>query len=134
MKVLIDSDVLLDIALDRQPFSIHSEQALNKLLLAGIELYVTPVIIADVIYILSKHCGSTIAKQFVIRVLGFSKMLPITISGILKSFEQNHTDLEDGIQIVAAEDEKMDMILTRNLKDYKLSKLVVKTPEQLLVS
>ncbi|MCB0736584.1 MAG: PIN domain-containing protein [Bacteroidetes bacterium] len=134
MKVLIDSEVLLDIALDRQPFSIHSEQAINELLLAGIELHVTLVIIANVIYILSKHCGSTIAKQFVFRVLGFCKMLPIKSSGILKSFEQNHNDLEDGIQIVAAEDGKMDLILTRNLRNYKLSKLAFRTPEQLLAS
>lgn len=134
MKVLIDSDVLLDIAYAREPHFDLSKKAYARLLNSKAQAYVTPLILGNMVYLITKYRDKEIAKQFIKLVLKNAEVLDCGKAVFLKAFEKNYRDLEDGIQIEAAKQAKVDLIITRNLRDYRNDEIPVKTPEQYLSS
>lgn len=129
-KVLIDSDVLLDVFFDRQPFSKFAEMVLIKCENKQLQGFVTPVIISNVYYLLKK--GSTHEKVIkkITQLLSIIDVLIIDKQIILKALNSDFKDFEDALQNYAAENAlQIDLILTRNIKDYKNSKIAVMTPE-----
>ena len=134
MKILIDSDVLLDIAFAREPHFDLSKKAYARLLNSKSQAYVTPLILGNMLYLISKFRDKEIAKQFIKLVLKNAEVLESGKTVFLKAFEKKYRDLEDGIQIEAAIQDKVDLIITRNLRDYQNDEIPVKTPEQYLAS
>ena len=134
MKILIDSDVLLDIAFAREPHFDLSKKAYAMLLNSNAQPFITPLILGNLIYLISKYRDKEVAKQFIKLVLKNAEVLESGKSVFLKAFEKNYRDLEDGIQIEAAKQAKIDLIITRNLRDYQNDQILVKTPEQYLAS
>jgi predicted nucleic acid-binding protein len=134
MKILIDSDVLLDIALERQAFVDDSEQAVSKALRMRFELYFTSIALANSIYLITKYKSQADAIAFILAVLEFGSVIDANTEAFKNALNNNYRDLEDGIQIEAAKQAKVDLIITRNLRDYQNDQIPVKTPEQYLAS
>jgi predicted nucleic acid-binding protein len=129
-KVLIDTDVLLDFFLDREPFSHNAARILSLCEKKEILGFATPVIISNVYYLLSQK-----AKQE--KVLDKLKDLLLIIdkNSILVALNSEFKYFEDAMQNYAAElNGNIDLIITRNTKDYKKSQLAVLHPEEFLKS
>jgi predicted nucleic acid-binding protein len=129
-KVLIDTDVVLDFFFERQPFCDAAAQVFSLCELKRIHGYITPVIFSNVYYLL----GQTAPHQKVVtklnQLLLITDILIIDKNVLLTALASKFNDLEDAIQHYAALKAKnIDVILTRNIKDYKKSEIGVLTPE-----
>ena len=132
-KVLIDTDVILDFFFDREPFSENAAKILSlceKKVIAG---FVTPVIISNVYYLLSQKAKQEKVIEKLKVLLSIIDVLIIDKNSILVALNSDFKDFEDALQNYAAElNGEINLIVTRNTKDYKKSELGVMNPEELL--
>jgi len=128
-RVLLDSDVILDLFLDRKPFSDFSVEVLFLCESGKIDGYVTPVIVSNCYYILRKSAKHSAVIQKLKQLLSIVNVLAMDSQSVLKSLDSDFSDFEDALQNYSAELSGLNAILTRNIKDYKNSKLAILTPE-----
>lgn len=134
-KILIDTDVILDFFLDREPFSENAAKILTLCESKQIKGFITPVIISNVYYLLSQKGKQERVIDKLKNLLLIVDVLIMNKNSILVALNSNFKDFEDALQNYAAEiDGEIDLIITRNTKDLKKSKLVVMHPEEFLKS
>lgn len=128
-NVLIDTDVVLDLFLDIEPFSEHAATILSMCEKNEIAGFVTPVIISNVYYILSQENKQEKVLDKLKNLLLIIDVLIIDKTTILVALNSNFKDFEDALQNYAAElNGTIDLIITRNTKDYKKSQIGVMNP------
>jgi predicted nucleic acid-binding protein len=129
-KVLIDTDVILDFFFDRQPFSDHAAIVLSYCEMNKIEGYITPVILSNEYYLLRKTAKHELVIDKLRQLMTILNVLVIDKNSIIQAMNSGFKDFEDALQNFAAESaDNISVILTRNTKDFKNSKLGVMTPE-----
>lgn len=134
-SVLIDTDVLLDFYLDRKPFSDDSLQLLLKCEQKQFRAFITPVIVANTYYILRRHATHHYVIERLQVLLNTIHVLAIDQKQVLAALESKFTDFEDALQYFSAvNSNKIDAIITRNIKDFKKSALPVFTPNEFLAT
>ena len=133
-RVLIDTDVILDLFLEREPFLSNAEQ----ILLNGKQNYyrccITATILLNVFYVVRKYRGLEIALQS-IRMLLFNKdfqILSVDRKTLIAALDFGMKDFEDAVQASAAHLEKINLIVTRNLRDFDYSPVRAVSPEEFL--
>ncbi len=134
-KILIDTDVILDFFYDRQPFSEFSATILSWSEKEKIEGFITPVICSNVYYLLrqtAKH-GKVVEKLAqLLTIVDVIQMDRLVVKSALTS---GFHDFEDALQHFAAiQQGDINVILTRNIKDFKKSNIGVMTPENYINS
>ena len=134
-SVLIVTDVLLDFYLDRKPFSDDSLQLLLKCEQKQFRAYITPVIVANTYYILRRHATHHYVIERLQILLNTIHILAMGHKQVLAALESKFTDFEDALQYFSAvKSNKIDAIITRNIKDFKKSALPVFTPNEFLAT
>jgi predicted nucleic acid-binding protein len=134
-SVLIDTDVLLDFYLDRKPFSEDSLQLLLKCEQKQCRAFITPVIVANTYYILRRHATHHYVVERLQILLSTISVLAMDQKQVLAALESKFTDFEDALQYFSAgNSNKIDAIITRNIKDFKKSALPVFTPQEYLAT
>ena len=134
-SVLIDTDVLLDFYLDRKPFSEDSLQLLLKCEQKQFRAFITPVIVANTYYILQRHATHLYVVERLQILLDTISVLAMDQKQVLAALESKFTDFEDALQYFSAvNSNKIDAIITRNIKDFKKSALPVFTPQEYLAT
>jgi len=132
-KVFIDSDVILDHFFKRQPFCESATKLLDLCANKKIDGYTTPLVIANVYYVLRKEIGAQELKDKLKSLLNFLEVISMNKNIILKALNSDFKDFEDALQNFSViEATEISVILTRNVKDYKKSKLSVYTPHAFL--
>ena len=132
MKVLLDTNVILDLFLNRQPFVNDAAIIWQANANRQIEAFVCAVTLPTIYYI-SKKSGDLNTARNSVRLL----LASVGISGVDYSVLANAeplpvTDYEDAVQIASAQSQGLDAIITRDLKDYKNSPLPVYSPADFL--
>ena len=128
-KVLLDSDVILDLFFDRKPFSNDSAVIFKLCYQQKLNAFITPVIISNVYYLLKKTSSHKKVKEKLNLLLSFANILIVDKSIILQALNSDFSDFEDALQNYSAENNKsISAIITRNIKDYKHSNIAVLTP------
>jgi predicted nucleic acid-binding protein len=134
-KVLIDTDVILDFFFDRQPFAEYSAQVIGLCETRQITGFVTPVIYSNVYYILRQTARHNKVIENLKQLLMITEVLIMDKEVISNALNSGFNDFEDGLQNFAAmKNGEIDVILTRNLKDYAKSEIGVLTPESYIKS
>ena len=134
-KVLLDTDVLLDFFFNREPFASDAAKVLSLCELKKIEGYITPVICSNLYYLLRKAGSHEKVIEKLSKLLIITNVLLIDKEVIIKSLNSRFKDFEDALQNYAAENSnEINVILTRNFKDFKNSQLGVMSPENYLGS
>ena len=129
-KLLIDTDVILDFFFDRQPFSEHAAKVFSLCEAKIIQGYATPVIISNTYYILRQTAKHEKVIEKLRRLLSFIEILVIDKEVLLLAMSSKFKDFEDAIQNYSAvKSGEIDIILTRNVKDFKYSEIGILTPE-----
>ena len=130
-NILLDSDIILDFFLDRQPHSKYTAYVLSQIELKKINGYLTAVIISNVYYLLRKVSSHDKVMKKLNQLMTLTNVLSIDKQIILKAMNSKFKDFEDAMQNYACESYgKIDVILTRNIRDFKRSEISVMTPEQ----
>ncbi|SHG06132.1 PIN domain-containing protein [Salegentibacter echinorum] len=132
-KVLIDTDVILDFFFDREPFAEFATEILNLCESETIKGFTTPVIICNVYYLLRKTAKHEIIIEKIKQLLNIIYITSMDKEVVFGALNSKFKDFEDALQNFSAiENGQISIILTRNVKDYKKSKLAVFTPETYL--
>ena len=132
-NVLIDSDVILDFFLDREPFCKNASLILSLCEKKKIKGLLTPLIVSNVFYMLRKISKREIVIARLKELISFVDIAEINKQVVIDSLNSDFSDFEDALQNYAAEQSrKIDAIITRNTKDYKHSSLNVLTPTEFL--
>ncbi|PCE63871.1 type II toxin-antitoxin system VapC family toxin [Sediminicola luteus] len=128
--ILFDTDVILDFFFDRKPHSDFTAKTLQYCQEGKAKGYTTPVIIANTYYILRK----TATHEYVViklnQLLDLFEILDMNKSIISLALQSEFKDFEDALQNYSGETHpNVNIILTRNIKDYKKSKLAIFSPD-----
>lgn len=131
-KVFIDSDIILDIALNRKPHFIPSSVILTLIENKIIDGCTSSVIVSNIYYIFRKIESHKSAVHFISKLRSIVKILPVTDEMIKLSIESGFNDFEDGLQYYCAMINKADYFITRNVKNYIKTDIRVHAPEEYL--
>lgn len=131
MKILVDSNVIIDILCKREPFFEDSYNALNKSIDDG-TIFISASAITDIFYIVRKYLGIKQTKDCIKNLLGLVKIADTKGLDIEKALPSEISDFEDAVVSAIAERLKVKYILTRNTKDFVKSKIPSITPQEYL--
>lgn len=132
-NVLIDTDVLMDFFFDRKPFAEFATEVLNRCEEKTIKGYTTPVIICNVYYLLRKTAKHQLIVEKIKQLLSIIEIVDMDKEVVYSALNSAFKDFEDALQNYSAvQNGKVNIILSRNIKDYKQSNLAVMTPETYL--
>lgn len=134
-KVLIDTDVILDFFFDRKPHSEYTTQVLSLCETNKIKGFLTPVIYSNVYYLLRQTARHDKVIEKLKQLLMLTDVLVMDKEVVSNAINSDFKDFEDGLQHFAAiKNGGIDVILTRNLKDFSKSEIGVLTPESYIKS
>ena len=132
-KIFVDTNIIIDLIADRKPFSKFAIEIFNKAENKKIKLFTSSHSIATTHYLLKKYLEEKELRDILYSLLEYVELIPVDIDIIKKGLKSKHKDFEDAIQIICAYSvEKMDCIVTRNIKDFRGSEIPVLTPDELI--
>ncbi len=128
MKLLIDTNVILDMVLKRSGYDISME-LFRKVRETGAGAYITASSVTDIFYIIRKETHD-ISRTYVImeNIFQLVSVLSVTEKDIRDAFGQKWKDFEDCVQYMTGKNSNMDYIITVGGKDYADAMLPVMTP------
>lgn len=132
-KLFIDTNIVLDLLGKREPFYGDAAKLFSLADKGKVKLFVSSLTIANSNYVLSKLKSSEEARVILLKF----KVLVIVVELNDKIIElslndRSFKDFEDGLQYYTAVENQSDILITRNLKGFKSSKIPVMTAEQFL--
>jgi len=128
--VLIDTDVILDFFFDREPFAEYATEVFLLCENGDIKGFTTPVIISNVYYLLRKISKHEIIIEKLKQLLSILDIIQVDKNVIIDSLNSGFKDFEDALQNFAAVNNgTVNIILTRNTKDFQRSELAIFSPE-----
>jgi len=132
-KVFIDSDVILDLLSKRQPFYPSAAELFTLGDYGSLDLFTSSLVFSNVFYILRKSVGNEKAKELLRKLRILLKVIPIVEKNIDMALNSAFTDFEDAIQYFSSIAFGIDIIVTRNTKDYqKNGELLIQNPEEFI--
>ena len=133
MKLLIDTNVVLDVLLRREPFFRTAAEVLNLTQRDEVREYVSASAITDIYYIANKQMKDRDAVRDLLKRL----LMVVSVAAVSEREIQNALnlawgDFEDSVQYSVALLNEMDGIVTRNPSDYQETNMRIWLPEQAL--
>jgi len=133
MKVLIDTNVVIDIFARRESFYENSFKIIQLGLEGEIEIIISAGAIKDVFYILRKYLSDTNdIREKIFMLSNYVKICNTTSDDITSAIILFMPDFEDALIAAAARREKADYIITRNEKDFENSPVPAISPGEFL--
>lgn len=131
-KIFIDTDVILDFMLGRQPFVLESALIFSLAERKKIHICTTGLVYSNIYYILRKLAPHKKVIEQLTKLTKLTEVIDLSKKVVISALESEFNDFEDALQYFAAWTVNCKMIITRNTKDYKYSELSVLTPGQFL--
>lgn len=133
MKILVDTNVILDIFLQREPFFKTSLNSLQKAIALDFDCFISVSAATDIYYVLRKSLKSKEqAKYCISKITNLAKFCDVMSSDINSALLSEISDFEDAVVDSIAIRNDMDFIITRNVKDFEQSETPVLTPTEFL--
>jgi len=132
MKVLFDTNIILDVLLDREPFSADAAFLMSKVERSEITGFLGATTITTIHYLTSKVLGPELALRHIHSLLGLFEIAPINRIVLENALEAQFADFEDAVLYEAACHSGAKHIITRNISDFKKSTLPVFTPREFM--
>ncbi len=127
-RVFVDTDVILDVALAREPFLENSKNVLAMLENNIATGHLSSNCVANIYCIFRKNSGDLNAREFIKKLLKYMTIISIEHSDVIEGLKSNMPDFEAALQNYSAIRNQCACIITRNIEDYKSSKLDIYTP------
>lgn len=131
MKILIDTNVILDVLCNRQDFVDDSLKVFKYCEANQITGYVSALSIPNIVYIMRKELDSEKIKEILTTLTSIFTVVDLRESDLLKAADMDFSDYEDALQSVCATRTKVNFIVTRNIKDFKNSTVPAIKPSEL---
>ncbi|WP_127140145.1 type II toxin-antitoxin system VapC family toxin [Flagellimonas marinaquae] len=134
-RILIDTNIIIDLLAQREEFYNEAAELFSLSDKNEIKLHISSLTFANTNYVLSRQKSAKEAREILrkfkvlVEVLNLDdKIIELALS------DEKFSDFEDGLQYYSAIENEVDLILTRNKKDFKNSKLPVLTAKEYLAS
>ena len=125
MRVLIDTNVILDVLLKRSPFYEAAIEVLKLSVREDIQEFVSASAITDIYYIAYKNMrDKAVVRELLKKLLLIVSVAGVSEEEIQKALELGWKDFEDSVQYSVALLNEMNGLITRNVKDYSSSIMV----------
>lgn len=133
MKVLIDTNIIVDFIIKREPFFSASDKIVNLCIDKKIIGYMAAHSVSNIFYILRKNIPSDKRRRILIDLCNIFTVASIDSSKIINALEnENFSDFEDCLQDECAYCADADFIITRNIKDFSDSRIKAIIPEDFI--
>ena len=132
MRILLDTNVLLDLVMNRPDFVELAKQlflAIDEKRLMG---FMSATTVTDVYYIATRERGRVFAALALRRLVSVLEIIAVDKNVILPALDSPVKDFEDAVQTEAARSTGLDFIVTRNKRDFRQSPIPAVLPEELL--
>ena len=130
--IFLDSDVLLDVGLARQPYAQPMVELLNRLERNQDLAFIAWHTVSNLFYLMNRVHRGAAAREFILELLRFVQVAPTGAEAVRYAASLPVPDFEDAMQIAAARACGADCIVTRNLRDYERSPIPAITPQEAL--
>ncbi len=134
IRVLFDSDVVMEVLLQRQPFFAASALALDTVAQGKVEGYLAGHAITNLFYLLRRHLGSDRNRETLNTLMSKMRVAAVTDAAIREALASPFPDFEDAVTHAAARGEGIEAIITRNIKDFRLGTIPAMLPEVFLAT
>ncbi len=131
-KIFVDTNVVLDLLSKREEFYREAQDLFTLSDHKEINLYVSSLTIANAHYLISKNHKLDDARKILIKFKVLVEVLPLDDKVLELALVSDFKDFEDAIQYHTALENDIDIIVTRNKKDFKNSKIPVLTAKEYL--
>ena len=131
MKLLLDTNIVLDLLMDRMPFSVHAVELFSKVENGTIIGYLCGTTITTVYYLASKTVGAPRAREEIRNLLNLFEVAPVNRHVLESALLTDFNDFEDAVLHEAACHVGAEAIVTRNQKDFKKSRIPVYSSEEM---
>jgi predicted nucleic acid-binding protein len=133
-KVFLDTDVILDFLLDREPFAHEAARILSLCDKKKISACSTALVFANAYYVLRKISSHKRVTEKLLLLSQWIEIIPSSKPAVVAALQSDFGDFEDALQHFSTVESSAKIIITRNIRDYKKSALSVVTPAMFLSS
>lgn len=132
MKLLIDANILLDVLQKRETHYRDSALIWKLCETEQAEGCVSALSIANLVYIMRKELSPETIEEVLGKLSLIFSIVELTPADIAKAAEMKWTDFEDALQAATAERIHAEAIITRNIQDFRKSRVIAFTPAEYL--
>jgi predicted nucleic acid-binding protein len=133
-KIFIDTDVILDFMIAREPFVLDAARIFSLSEKKEISICTTGLVFSNAYYILRKLGTHKKVIEKLSQLAQLIDIIGLPKVAVVQALGSGFSDFEDALQHYAALAEDVKIIVTRNTKDFKHSQLAVLSPDQYLKS
>ena len=132
MKILLDTNVVLDLLLAREPF-VHLAKEIFILIENGeIEGYLCATSVTTLHYLVGRQTNKIEADEVIEKLLTLFNVAPVTKQILHNACLNNGSDYEDSVIYTSAYFSSINIIVSRDKKGFKASKVSTLTPKEFL--
>lgn len=132
MKLLIDTNVVLDVLAQREPWFGDSARLLAHIEQGGASGHIAAHTLTTLHYLLAKHLGQQKTAAVLIDLTAMLRVEPVDHAVLQQALALGWRDFEDAVQAVTAAQCQADYFVTRNPRDFRQSLVPVITPSEFL--
>lgn len=135
MKIMVDTNIIIDVLLEREPFVEDSCRLLSLCEEHRIDGFISASSVTDIYYLVRKYTHSTeLAYKAIGKVLEIVKVCSVTNNEVILAFQKKAKDFEDCLVAVCAASIHCDYIVTRNIRAFEGFNVPAISPSDLLNS
>ncbi|MEQ9622495.1 PIN domain-containing protein [Coleofasciculus chthonoplastes] len=133
MRVLLDTNIILDFFLEREPFFQLASEVFEAIAAERIEGLISASSATDIFYICKRQTQNLEqARQILTQTLTLLSVCPVDYTVLNTALNSGLVDFEDAVQIACAVAQQVDAIVTRNPQDFQTTAVSIFTVSQLL--
>lgn len=131
MKILIDTNVILDVLCNRKEFVDDSLKVFKHCEANQITGCISALSVPNIVYIMRKELDGEKIKEILTTLTSLFTVIDLRESDLTKAADLDFSDYEDALQSVCATRAKVNYIVTRNIKDFRNSTVPAIKPSEL---
>ncbi len=129
MRVLFDTNVLLDVLLDREPFAEPAADLLSRAARREIQGFFCSTSVTTIFYLLQKNLGVSEAKSHIRSLLAILDVAPVHRGSLEGALDLDLPDFEDAVIVEAAIEVQIDLIVTRDPRGFQGGAIPIQSSE-----
>jgi predicted nucleic acid-binding protein len=126
-NIFVDTNIVIDLLAKREPFHKDAQDLFTLSDKKEVQLFISSLTFANAYYSIVRHHKEVEAKKYLSKFKVLVTILSLEDKAIELALASDFKDFEDGLQYFVALDNEADVIITRNKKDYRNSKIPVMT-------
>jgi predicted nucleic acid-binding protein len=131
MRVLIDTNVVLDFLQEREPFVENAARLFERMDAGELEGFIAATTITNIYYIVRRTAGRVVAQDAIAQVLSDLNICAVDQEVLEQALALGFEDFEDAVQYICAVVHNVDVIVTRDVSGFVNAEIPVVLPEEL---